>query len=223
MSLWIQDYVINELGGSEEEALSKAGSITGISQTFALIFAVPAGIMSSKLDSVLALVISSLIAFVGYGGIAFTTNPTGGYGILCACIIGCGEISVIVSAQALASRQAPAHLRGTVGGTVGFCGSVGILVCTKLGGYLYDEWRAAGPFVLFASFNGVIVIWGFIYWLLSKRIQKEEQYPPLLSKDKDDEEKALYRSNDSVEGNDDSTEGNENEKINTESGVLKEF
>ena len=56
----------------------------------------------------------------GCGGVAptrsicFTDDPTSGYGMLFACIIGVGEIGVIVSAQSLASKRAPGPRRGTL-------------------------------------------------------------------------------------------------------------
>jgi len=146
-----------------------AGSITGVAQTFALIFALPAGIMATRLDPVLALVISSVVALLGYGSICFTDDPTGTMGRICACIIGVGEIAVIVTAQALASRQAPEKVRGAVGGTVGFFGSVGILFCSKLGGYLYDEWDPTGPFVLFSCCNGILLIVGVVVYFSTRK------------------------------------------------------
>lgn len=146
-----------------------AGSITGVAQTFALIFALPAGVMASRLDSVLAVMIAAFVALIGYGTISFTDDPTSMMGKICACIIGVGEISVIVTAQALASKQAPSRVRGAVGGTVGFFGSIGILFCSKMGGYLYDEWDPTGPFLLFSCFNCFLLIVGVIVYIYTRR------------------------------------------------------
>jgi len=187
LSLWIQDYAVDVLGKTEDEAISMAGQITGIAQTCALIFALPAGYMCSKMDSVKALLILTIVALFGYGGICFTEDPTGSYGMLCACIIGVGEIGVIVGAQALASKYSPSDLRGSVGGTVGLCGSLGILVCSKVGGILYDDWKEIGPFALFAGFNAILIIWATIVFFKTRK-QDEQKISSLERAEKEEEE-----------------------------------
>ena len=54
-------------GGTVEEGLSMAGMITGIAQTFALIFSVIAGYMSTRLNAMFSLLLLSLVGVLGYG------------------------------------------------------------------------------------------------------------------------------------------------------------
>ena len=55
-------------GETPEQAASTAGMVTGIAQTCALVFAVFAGLISTKLNPMLALQLMALTAVVGYGG-----------------------------------------------------------------------------------------------------------------------------------------------------------
>jgi len=130
-----------------------------------LIFALPAGILCSRVDAVLSLLIVSIVALIGYASICFVEDPTGTYGMICACIIGVGEIGVIVAAQSLTSRQAPPKVRGAVGGTAGLFGSLGILFCSKLGGHLYDTWDPTGPFLLFSCCNALLIVVALVVYI----------------------------------------------------------
>lgn len=168
LSLWIQDWETSN-GETPEDAASSAGVITGVAQTFAVIFALVAGYISTKYDNVRALCAMSVLALIGYGGMSFMTDPTSMPAIVLACVVGVGEIGVIVSSQALVSRRSPKDIRGSIGGAFGLCGSVGILVCSKLGGALYDSWNPAAPFVIFACFNGVLLIGCFIVIILEHK------------------------------------------------------
>ena len=41
-------------------------------------------------------------------------------------------------------------------------GAVGILVASKLGGYLFDNWQPAGPFILFGVLALVVLVWALL-------------------------------------------------------------
>ena len=72
------------------------------------------------------------------------------------------SISGVISSGVLIAQQSPKDVRGSVIGFFSFCGAIGILVATKIGGILFDGWREAGPFVLFGVFSVLVIIWGFI-------------------------------------------------------------
>jgi len=55
-------------GETPEQAASTAGMVTGIAQTCALVFAVFAGLISTKLNAMLALQLMAVTAAVGYAG-----------------------------------------------------------------------------------------------------------------------------------------------------------
>jgi len=110
----LKDYYTQEYDYTEEEAASMAGMVTGIAQTFALIFSLVAGYIGSHFQSVTPVIIVASIATVGYAGMCFVADPGSALGIFWASIIGMGEIGVIVIAQSLAARRSPILMRGIV-------------------------------------------------------------------------------------------------------------
>ena len=69
----------------------------------------------------------------------------------------------------LLSRPAEAHnlehLKGSIAGVYSFCGGVGILFLTKVGGALFDR-QPATPFYIMAAFNGVLLLAGILVGVL---------------------------------------------------------
>ena len=62
------------------------------------------------------------------------------------------------SVQALLGQQAPGNLRGSVMGIAAFTSALGVLFATSLGGWLFDHWRAGGPFVMIAVVNALVLL-----------------------------------------------------------------
>ena len=60
------------------------------------------------------------------------------------------------------------HVKGAIAGVYSFGGGVGILVLTKVGGYLFDS-NPAAPFHIMASFNGILLAIGLICALRERR------------------------------------------------------
>lgn len=50
------------------------------------------------------------------------------------------------------------HLRGTIAGTYSLAGGAGILLLTKLGGFLFDTTSFAAPFLMMAVFNALLFV-----------------------------------------------------------------
>eukprot|EP00996_Jenningsia_fusiforme_P002122 NODE_2964_length_1079_cov_28.596117_g2719_i0.p2 GENE.NODE_2964_length_1079_cov_28.596117_g2719_i0~~NODE_2964_length_1079_cov_28.596117_g2719_i0.p2 ORF type:complete len:226 (+),score=42.30 NODE_2964_length_1079_cov_28.596117_g2719_i0:56-679(+) len=157
LSLWINDYV-TEHGGTADDATAKAGIITGIAQTCGLLTAPIAGFLCSRLGTVWALAVMAFIALVGYCSIGLVGDPTSTAAVIISCLIGMGEIGVVVTGQALVTQQSPRYVRGSVGGAFSFSGSIGIIAATKFGGIMYDHVGRGTPFVLFAAFNLLVVV-----------------------------------------------------------------
>ena len=65
-----------------------------------------------------------------------------------------------------ASRQ---YLKGSIAGTYSLAGGVGILLLTKLGGWLFDVSSPAAPFYMLAVFNAVLLIAGIGFMASSWR------------------------------------------------------
>ena len=54
------------------------------------------------------------------------------------------------------------HLKGSLAGTYSLAGGAGILLLTKLGGWMFDRVSVGSPFYLLAAFNGILLLTGTI-------------------------------------------------------------
>lgn len=159
-TLWATTYGTAEAGLTAAEALATAGAVIGISQTAALFAAPLFGVMADRMNRVTAVLIALAISAVGYGSTIFVDTPLSGTIFLSAVLIGLGEISGVIASGVLIAQQAPRDIRGSVIGVFSFCGAIGILAATGIGGQLFDHWRPQGPFLLFSVFSFIALLWG---------------------------------------------------------------
>jgi len=156
LSFWVFQ-AAHSMGMGDAAALSRAGVVDGVAQTCALAFAPIAGIMCYKFHRVVAMAILSALAAFGYILICFTDDPLGPWMMVGACIVGCGEIGLVVSSTALVAQEAPPPIRGAASGFFSLCGAIGIILATKLGGTLSNT-NYAAPFLLFGCFNILLLL-----------------------------------------------------------------
>lgn len=158
LAVWINK--AGTLAGMEPgEVTARVGMIVGISQGMALLAAPVIGLLADRLNRVMAVILIQAIAALGYGSLWFVSNPFSGLMIGLTCLAAAGQIGSIITAQVLVQQQAPAAIRGSVIGFWGLCGSAGILFCTSLGGFLFDRWMEAGPFVMMSVLSLVMIVW----------------------------------------------------------------
>ncbi len=159
-TLWVTTYGTTEAGLTTAEALAAGGIVIGISQGVVLLAAPLFGVLADRLDRVTNVLIALAISSVGYGSTILVDDPLGGMIYLSATLIGLGEISGLIASGVLIAQQAPRDIRGSVIGVFSFCGAVGVMTATGIGGQLFDNWRPQGPFVLFSAFAALVFLWG---------------------------------------------------------------
>lgn len=162
LTLWAQQYGVNELGLTETDALKKAGILLGVSNGMALIGAPVTGIIADRLSRVDAVIISLGLTSIGYIATLLIVNPFSGLGYAVAALIGFGQVSAVIATQVLVAEQAPVRTRGSVIGTFALSGGIGIMIAFAVGGVLYDAWRPAAPFVLFGLLAAVAMVIGIV-------------------------------------------------------------
>ncbi|MET0592795.1 MAG: MFS transporter, partial [Polyangiaceae bacterium] len=159
------------LGGLMDEAASRGikdgGILVAIAGGCGLLFAPVIGILCDRINRVHALVIGLSMNVIGYGLTFFVIDPSSVLMKVAAAIIGFGQVGGVISSQVLIQQQAPAKFRGSVIGAFGACGAAGIMFCLFAGGKLFDAWRGAGPFVLLAALNFVVIAFA---WMMKARI-----------------------------------------------------
>lgn len=156
-SLWlVQAGMAN--GFTAEEALAKGGLFFIIVQACAVLWAPFAGLIIDRFNRVTSLCIAMGLAAIGYLSLGFIGDPTQPIMYGAAIILGMGEINAVLAAQALIGQEAPKDGRGAVVGVFGFFGAIGILIAASAGGWLFDNWMPAGPFVLMGIANATLMV-----------------------------------------------------------------
>lgn len=160
LALWLANYGTVELGMSRADAVAKAAPVIAIAYGGALLAAPLWGFLADRVHRVTALCATLFLAFLGYGGTWLIDNPFGAGMIVCCVLIGTSEVGCIVTSSVLIAQQSPQRIRGSVIGLFNLFGAVGILVASKVGGVLFDDWREAAPFILFGCLALVVLFWG---------------------------------------------------------------
>ncbi len=168
VSLWLQRVGRDE-GLDGPEALAKAGLMFALIQGSALLWAPVAGALIDRFHRLACVVAALLLGAVGYTLLGLQDQPFSPIGYLGCVLVGMGQMSVILSVTGLLGQETPLDVRGSVIGLAGFCGSLGILITSLAGGYLFDYWRISGPIILVGAANLVAFAFAFHVWLKSGR------------------------------------------------------
>lgn len=164
LMLWITQAGIAQ-GMSTADAMAKGGMLFGLSQLAATVWAAIFSPLMDKIDRLTGFVIAMGIATIAYLHMFFLRDPLGAHMLIAVVMLGIAEMSTIVAGQVLITQESPAPLRGRIVGLFTLFGALGIMVGTGLGGFLFDQWMPAAPFV----FMGVINL-GVFLWALRLRL-----------------------------------------------------
>ena len=157
LPLWITQ-AGRDQGMSTEDALVQAGILFGVLQLAALGFAPIIGWIIDRITRVAAMGVATFIAMIGYTWIGLLDQPLGPQAYPAAVVLGMGQVSAIVAATALLGQESTAKNTGAVSGAFNVFGAIGILVSTKLGGWLFDAWMPGAPFLLTGVLNAIILV-----------------------------------------------------------------
>lgn len=147
LSLWVQQAGL-AINMSPGDAQAKAAIMIPIIMAAPLPIAALFGYFSDKIDRVTGLIIASGLGAIGYLAFGSLESPLLGIAIPIGIILGCGMITSVISGQTLIGQEADPRITGSTLGAFNFFGSVGTLVATVLGGYLFDIWTEGGPFLM---------------------------------------------------------------------------
>lgn len=168
VSLWLQRVGRDE-GLDGPEALAKAGLMFALIQGSALVWAPVAGALIDRFHRLACVVAALLLGAVGYTLLGLQEHPFSPVGYLGCVLVGIGQMSVILSVTGLLGQETPVDVRGSVIGLAGLCGSLGILITSLAGGYLFDYWRISGPIILVGLANLAAFVFALVVWLRSGR------------------------------------------------------
>lgn len=154
--LWGQSAAI-AAGFSPSEAVSKGRIPFIVAQSVALVWVGVLFFIIDRLTRVTGLAICMGFATIGYLSMWFVGDPLQPAMLLLFALLGIGQISAFLGATALIGQEAPRAERASVVATFSFCGAIGILVTSKLGGYLFDHVGPWAPFVMIGVLNLVVL------------------------------------------------------------------
>ena len=149
-------------GFTAAEAVSKGNLPFVIAQSTALVWPAVIAITLDRMNRMKVLGFTMLLGLIGYCSLAFVDGPLTTYAIPFFMMLGIGQISAFLGAQTIIGKEAPETVRGSVIGLFNFCGALGILVLTGIGGWLFDHVAPWAPFFLVGVLNGVIAL---LCWL----------------------------------------------------------
>ncbi|KAI8052825.1 major facilitator superfamily domain-containing protein, partial [Syncephalis plumigaleata] len=178
ITLWVNQYYIDhqlcprapsheneDIKVSCREAFRIASSLSGVAQVFALLGAPLFGFLSDRFSRGVSVMVAGLLGCIGCFGFGLGSSPTAGINYFWMCLIGLGEIGTIVTSLALAGGYyVPADIRGSVAGVYSLIGGLGIMLASKLGGTLFDEWWQGGPFVVIGVLHVLVFLAATSVW-----------------------------------------------------------
>jgi MFS family permease len=146
-------------GATAAEAAQALGMTIGVAQGAAMLWAPFFGYLGDRIPRVVLMAIGFALAAVGYGWIGMLEEAIGVQAIPALIALGIGQASVILASTVILGQEAPPELRGSVFGVQSFCGGLGILVISWLGGELFDRVGPQAPFIVMCVANAIVMAW----------------------------------------------------------------
>ena len=157
LSLWVvQDG--KDAGLTTGEGTIRAGIMIAAIQGIGLIVAVLIGRFVDRANRVLAVCIAFAVAGAAYLGMAMVEDPYLNIALVACAFLGIGEISVIITGNALLGQEAPKARRGAVVGVFGLFGALSILCTNYFGGIVFDKISRVAPFVMMGIVNLIVAL-----------------------------------------------------------------
>jgi MFS family permease len=157
-------------GMTAAEAASKGNLPFVIAQSTALLWPAVIAVPLDRMKRMKALALCMLLGAVGYCAMVLVGDPLESMAIPFFMLLGIGQISALLGSQTLIGKEAPEETRGSVIGVFNFCGALGILILTGVGGILFDKIGPWAPFMLVGVLNGVVFL---LAWSQQRREDRE--------------------------------------------------
>lgn len=157
LSLWVVQEG-TDAGLSTGEGTTRAGIMIAAINGIGLLVAVFIGRFVDRVNRVLAVCIAFAVAGAAYLGMALVEDPYVNIAFVACVFVGIGEISVIITGNALIGQEAPKARRGAVVGVFGLIGAVSILCTNYFGGIVFDKISRVAPFVMMGIVNFIVAL-----------------------------------------------------------------
>ena len=169
-------------GMGSAAAAGRGAGIFGLTQGAALLFAFFCGYVLDRVNRVSGLVFCMFMAAIGYGGMGLIDDILSPSAIPLLILLGFGQISAFFGATTLIGQEAPAGERGAVVGMFNMSGAIGILVCSWIGGIIFDSISPAAPFVMIGILNACLFVAAIFVRRHAPGPMSDKNFDPLIAK-----------------------------------------
>jgi MFS family permease len=174
LALWaIQDGI--KEGLNPGQAMARFGLMLAIMSGFSLAAAPFFGWLIDHMNRVSATIIALTFACCGYLSMGIITSPLDFSMLPYFIVLSLGSSFMLKSSLALIGQEAPPRERASVIATNSWCGALGILIFTVIGGRMFDAIGPWAPFVAAGVYQIFLLIAAFIIRLRSPGLSVEEQ------------------------------------------------
>ena len=172
----------NAAGLDSADATGRANRIFALTQTAALLWSPVCGFLLDRMNRVSGLVFCMAMATIGYGSMGFIDNILDPSATPLLILLGFGQISAFFGATTLIGQEAPTAQRGAVVGMFNMVGAIGILICSAVGGRLFDSINPSAPFVLIGGLNFCLLIAAIFVRKYAPGPMPENNFDPLIAR-----------------------------------------
>ncbi len=145
--------------GMSAAAATERGRIPFVvAQSVALLWAGAIYFLIDRFNRVTGLAFCMALAAAGYLSMYFVGDPLLRSALPLFALLGIGQISAFFGATVLIGQEAPIAERASVVSAFNFCGAIGILVTSQLGGWLFDHVGHSAPFVMIGLLNLAVLL-----------------------------------------------------------------
>jgi MFS family permease len=174
LALWaIQDGM--QQGLNPGQAMARFGVMLAIMSGTSLVAAPFFGWLMDHVNRVTATLIALAFACCGYLSMGIITSPLDFEMLPYFLVLSLGSSFMLKASLGLIGQEAPLRERASVIATNSWCGALGILIFTVLGGRMFDAWGPWAPFVAAGVYQVFLVIAAIIIRVVSPGLSVEEQ------------------------------------------------
>ena len=155
--LWGQNAAMTD-GFGAAAAIEKGRIPFIVAQSTALLWAGAIYFIIDRFNRVTGLAVCMALAAAGYLSMFFVGDPMLKSTLPLFALLGLGQISAFFGATVLIGQEAPIAERASVVAVFNFCGAIGILVTSKIGGYLFDHVGPSAPFIMIGVLNLAVLV-----------------------------------------------------------------
>lgn len=174
LALWaIQDGI--QEGLNPGQAMARFGVMLAIMSGTSLAAAPFFGWLIDHVNRVTATIIALTFACVGYLSMGIITSPLDFNMLPYFLVLSLGSSFMLKASLALIGQEAPMRERASVIATNSWCGALGILIFTVLGGRMFDAWGPWAPFVAAGVYQVFLLAVAFMVRLRSPGLSVEQR------------------------------------------------